>query len=126
MRRLRATTAEGLTASQLSALAHLDELGPLRLGELARREGIRPPTATRLVGPLVERGLVTRSPDPDDARGVVLALTRPGRRLLAAPARAAPPSWPVRCGDCRPSTRRPWPPPCPPCRPSPELSAPTA
>lgn len=83
VRRLRTVGADGLTASQLSALVHLEEHGALRLGELARREGVRPPTATRLVDPLVERGLVTRSPDPDDARGVLLALTRPGRRLLA-------------------------------------------
>lgn len=83
VRRLRTVGADGLTASQLSALVHLEEQGPLRLGELARREGVRPPTATRLVDPLVERGLVTRTPDPDDARGVVLTLTRSGRRLLA-------------------------------------------
>ena len=82
VRRLRTIGSGALTASQLSALANLDEHGPLRLRDLAQHEGVRPPTATRLVDPLVERGLVARHSDPDDARGTLISLTDAGRALL--------------------------------------------
>ena len=82
VRRLRTVQSSTLTASQMSALANLEEHGPLRLRDLARHEGVRPPTATRMVDPLEERGLVLRSPDPDDARGTVVAITDEGRAVL--------------------------------------------
>ena len=82
VRRLRTVQSSTLTASQMSALANLEEHGPLRLRDLARHEGVRPPTATRMVDPLEERGLVVRSPDPDDARGTVVAMTDEGRAVL--------------------------------------------
>lgn len=82
LRRLRTVGSGALTATQLSALANLDEHGPLRLRDLARHEGVRPPTASRLVDPLAERGLVSRESDPGDARGTVVTLTDAGRVLL--------------------------------------------
>lgn len=82
VRRLRTVQSGRLTASQMSALANLDEHGSLRLRDLARHEGVRPPTATRLVDPLEERGLVVRQADPDDARGTVVVLTDEGRAVL--------------------------------------------
>lgn len=82
VRRLRTVQSGTLTASQMSALANLDEHGSLRLRDLARHEGVRPPTASRLVDPLEERGLVSREADPDDARGTVVVLTDEGRAVL--------------------------------------------
>ncbi|HVB51307.1 MAG TPA: MarR family transcriptional regulator, partial [Acidimicrobiales bacterium] len=63
-RALRQGNTAGLSASQLSALATIDEYGPLRLSALAERESIGAPVATRVVASLEELGLVTRSDDP--------------------------------------------------------------
>ena len=77
-RQLRQHAAGGLTPSQTSALFTIDHAGPLRLGELAVLEGVAPPTITRVVGALVEGGLVERSGDPDDARSARVAVTEAG------------------------------------------------
>src|SRR5881227_1051032 len=78
-RQLRQHAAGGLTPSQLSALSTINDLGPLRLGELAVQEGVAPPTVTRVVGVLVDAGLVERKGDPDDARSARVAMTDGGR-----------------------------------------------
>jgi DNA-binding MarR family transcriptional regulator len=82
-RRLRQQSGADLTASQLSALASIERLGPLPLGGLARVEQIAPPTLTNLVGRLEERGLVRRRPDRTDRRSALVEVTAAGRRALA-------------------------------------------
>ncbi|GAB11412.1 putative MarR family transcriptional regulator [Gordonia araii NBRC 100433] len=72
----------GLSAAQSSALSTLLFHGPLRMGALAEREGIRMPTATALVDGLAKLGLVTRRPDADDRRAVVVELTAQGRTTV--------------------------------------------
>lgn len=52
---------------------------PVRLGELNRHVLLSQPALSRLVERLVERGLVQRSADPVDGRGVRLSLTDEGR-----------------------------------------------
>jgi DNA-binding MarR family transcriptional regulator len=52
---------------------------PLRLGELHRHVLLSQPALSRMVDRLVERGLLQRSPDPADGRGVRLSLTDAGR-----------------------------------------------
>jgi DNA-binding MarR family transcriptional regulator len=52
---------------------------PLRIGELYRHVLLSQPALSRLVDRLVERGLVERSADPADRRGVRLSLTDAGR-----------------------------------------------
>lgn len=52
---------------------------PLRLFELGRGVLLSQPALSRLVDRLVERGLIERSPDPEDGRGVRLGLTSEGR-----------------------------------------------
>jgi DNA-binding MarR family transcriptional regulator len=86
-RRLRqdATEAEDkwvLSPTLTAALATVEHHGPLTPSELAERERIRRPTATRIVASLVELGLVTRTPDPSDGRGFLVAPTADGRALL--------------------------------------------
>ena len=44
----------------------MEQHGPLRLGDLATREVITPPTVTRLVSSLQDRSLVHRVTDPED------------------------------------------------------------
>jgi DNA-binding MarR family transcriptional regulator len=63
-------------------LAQLDELGPLRVSELAAATHVSQPTATSLLQRLGERGWVERAPDPDDARAVQVRISRAGRQAL--------------------------------------------
>jgi DNA-binding MarR family transcriptional regulator len=79
---LRRHDLAGLTPTQLSALATVDRLGPLRLGDLAAVEGIAPSTLTRLVTVLEERGYVERCPVPGDARASTLVIAQPGHEVL--------------------------------------------
>jgi DNA-binding MarR family transcriptional regulator len=84
-RRLRAErTDDTLSASQLSALAALNQHGPLTLGDLAAHERVRPPSMTRIVGLLEERGLLVRVPDPTDRRQVLVEISASGKALLHA------------------------------------------
>src|SRR3954449_11915820 len=79
----RVDALSGLPGAQLSALSVVVFGGPLSLGALAAAERVRPPTMGRVGGALERAGLVTREPDPADARAVVVAATRAGGRLLA-------------------------------------------
>jgi DNA-binding MarR family transcriptional regulator len=81
-RRLRQHTASDITQSQLSALATLVNDGPLTLRDLAAAERVQPPTITRIVELLTERGLVERTPDASDRRVAWVAATRDGRSLV--------------------------------------------
>lgn len=81
-RRLRQEAPEGLTQSQLSVLAVLHRDGPLGIGALAAAERVKPPTVTRIVDQLEERGLVVRTPDPGDRRCVRVEPTSDGRTLV--------------------------------------------
>ncbi len=83
-REVRRTSAAGITPSQLSALANLDELGPLRLGDLAIREGVTPSTTSRTVDALVRQGLADRCTDPGDGRATLITVSEQGRELLAS------------------------------------------
>jgi len=83
-RGLRRHDDGGLTPSQRSALVSVDRLGPLRLGDLASVEAVSPPTLTRIVQRLEDQELVTRLPDPRDARAAQIEITRAGRRRLTA------------------------------------------
>jgi DNA-binding MarR family transcriptional regulator len=83
-RRVRQTRPVGdLTATQLSALASLELAGTMTPRELADIERVRPPTMTKIVAKLEERGLVHRTPHPTDGRQVILAPTPAGRAMLA-------------------------------------------
>lgn len=69
---------------QLSTLVSIEEFGPLRLGDLAAREAVTAPTMTRVLAGLDERGLIVRTPDPEDARSVRVSLSDAGRGVLDA------------------------------------------
>jgi DNA-binding MarR family transcriptional regulator len=82
-RRLRQEAERELSPSQAAALATIDRHGPLTPSELAARERIQRPTATRVIARLEEAGLVDRARDPQDGRSCLVALTPGGRELLA-------------------------------------------
>lgn len=81
-RRLRQEAGTELGPSCTSALATTERHGPLTPSELADREGVRRPTATRAVARLEEDGLITRTQDPEDGRSSILAITAEGRAHL--------------------------------------------
>ncbi|MER7416601.1 MarR family transcriptional regulator [Micromonospora peucetia] len=82
-RRVRQARPVGdLTVTQLSALTSLQLAGALTPRELADVERVQPPTMTRIVAKLEERGLVQRTPHPTDGRQVILAATEGGRAVL--------------------------------------------
>jgi DNA-binding MarR family transcriptional regulator len=82
-RRIRIDGRESIPPLQLSALATVEQHGPLRLSELARREAVTAPTMSRVLAALDEQGLVIRTPDPHDARGVRIVLSEEGAARLA-------------------------------------------
>lgn len=81
-RKLRRLSAGGLTLTQLSALASLESLGQLRLGDLAAHEGVSPPTLSRIVAPLERDGYLDRMCDPDDRRSSLVSLSPAGHAML--------------------------------------------
>ncbi len=83
-RRLRQERDSDLTATQLSALGTIRRYGPLTIGALAAHERVQPPSMTRTVGCLLDRGMVSREADPADRRQVVVVLSDEGRTLLDA------------------------------------------
>lgn len=82
-RRIRIDGRESIPPLQLSALVTVEQHGPLRLSELARREAVTAPTMSRVLASLDEHGWVVRAPDPQDARGVLITLSPEGGRRLA-------------------------------------------
>src|ERR671919_1084914 len=84
-RRLRAEREDdSLTLNQLATLGTLDRHGPITLGALAAHERVQPPSMTRIVSGLEERGLAVREPDATDRRLVVVRITAEGSALLEA------------------------------------------
>lgn len=81
-RQLRQQTVGDLTLSQWSALVTVEMHGPMRIGDLADREGVSAPTATRLVATLEERGLVERETDTADRRSSYVSVTAAGAEQL--------------------------------------------
>jgi DNA-binding MarR family transcriptional regulator len=81
-RRLRQEAGGGLSPTLNAALASIERHGPLTPSELAARERVRRPTATRLIAGLEERGLVGRTADPGDRRSSLIAVTSDGAALL--------------------------------------------
>ncbi|MQA07313.1 MAG: MarR family transcriptional regulator [Pseudonocardiaceae bacterium] len=78
-RRLRAQRASStVSLTQLSALSTLHKCGALSPGELAAREGVQPPSMTRVIAALEESGYVTRTAHPTDGRQAIVELTEQG------------------------------------------------
>ena len=87
-RRLRVErTAQGIPESELSdtqfaALSALERHSAMTPGELAEHEKVQPPSMTRVIAVLEERGLVMRAPHSTDRRQVVLTVTDEGRAVV--------------------------------------------
>jgi DNA-binding MarR family transcriptional regulator len=81
-RRLRQEAGGELSPSLSAALATIERHGPLTPSELAARERIQRPTATRVLARLAAEGLVARTPDPHDRRSSLVAATPDARALM--------------------------------------------
>ena len=82
-----ARTAYQATPVQLSyvslrAMAAINREPGLRVGELARLEGITQPSMSQAIKKLVDDNLITRHPSPEDARATELMITDKGRDIL--------------------------------------------
>jgi DNA-binding MarR family transcriptional regulator len=87
-RRLRGQRADtSVTLTQLAALSTLKRHGALTPGELAAHEKVQPPSMTRVLAALEERGLIERRPHPTDGRQALVELTTAGRELLRSEVR---------------------------------------
>jgi DNA-binding MarR family transcriptional regulator len=81
-RRMRQEAGGELSPSLVAALATIERHGPLTPSELAARERIQRPTATRVLARLESEGLVARTPDPHDRRSSLVAATPAARALM--------------------------------------------
>src|SRR4051794_28876377 len=81
-RRLRQQADRDVTQSQLSALATINNYGPLTLKDLAAHERVQPPTMTRIVAALEEMGFIHREVDPTDRRVARVRVSPDGRRYI--------------------------------------------
>ena len=81
-RRVRFESTQDVAPHQFSVMARLED-NALTPRELAVIECVSPPSMTRTVAGLVERGLVTRTDDPLDGRQVFISLTAEGVSLLS-------------------------------------------
>ncbi|WP_285751442.1 MarR family transcriptional regulator [Lentzea sp. NBRC 105346] len=82
-RRLRAQrTNTSVSLTQVSALSTLHKCGPLTPGELATKEGVQPPSMTRVIAALEDFGFATRRPHPTDGRQAIVELTTSGLAYL--------------------------------------------
>jgi MarR family transcriptional regulator, lower aerobic nicotinate degradation pathway regulator len=69
----------GVTPTQFAALAKLDDAGRVSQNELGRLTAMDPATIWGVVNRLIKQGHVAQSPDPNDARLVMVELTDTGR-----------------------------------------------
>jgi len=82
-RRIRAEKSdESLTLTQLSALATVANHGPLTPTALAEYERVQPPSMTRVIALLEERGLAVRVPHPSDRRQSVIEISAAGQAII--------------------------------------------
>jgi len=82
-RRLRQEAGGELSPALTAALSTVERHGPLTPSELALRERIQRPTATRVLARLEQEGLIERTADLYDRRSSLIAVTGKGRALLA-------------------------------------------
>lgn len=73
-----------ITPRQFATLAKLHDLGPTSQNQLGRLVAMDPATMNGVAGRLTKRGLLRQSPDPNDARLVLLELTDTGRQMIEA------------------------------------------
>jgi len=106
-RTLRAQKADAaMTDAQFSALARLHREGAMTLAELSRQDGVTPPSMTKTVAVLVERGLATKGDHGDDRRKVRICVTPAGSAVVEETRRRRDGWLSPRLGTLTPDERR--------------------
>jgi DNA-binding MarR family transcriptional regulator len=82
--RTRGKSSTGLTSRDASFLAHVEDPAGSSPAQLARHLGISPSTLSAALARMEAQGLVSRDPNPGDARRRMVRLTPTGRSALAA------------------------------------------
>src|SRR5256714_12460560 len=106
------SAAEGIerelrvSAAQLFVLSELAQVPDQSVKDLAAVTMTTHSTVSQVVGQLITKGLVTRTPDESDARRAVLRVTRQGSSLLRKSPRAIQEDLIEGFGALRPSDRR--------------------
>ncbi|MDP9093249.1 MAG: MarR family transcriptional regulator [Actinomycetota bacterium] len=77
-----------ITLTQLSAMGTLAKHGRMSAGELAACERVQPPSMTKVLANLEERGLVQRESHPTDRRQAIIVISEPGLALLESERRS--------------------------------------
>jgi DNA-binding MarR family transcriptional regulator len=78
------SASAGVTLPQYRVLVLLEDNGELSVGAIALELGINPSNATRVCDRLERLGLITRAASFQDRRSVLVAITRSGRKVVAA------------------------------------------
>ncbi len=99
----RHSRALGLTSQQFWFINAARELPGASLGEIARRQHMDAPTASRLADGLARRGMIRTAPDDRDRRALRVLLTPAGARMAG---RIAPLAASVRSAVVRGMSRR--------------------
>ncbi|HEY5882881.1 MAG TPA: MarR family transcriptional regulator, partial [Nakamurella sp.] len=83
-RRLRYQTLgdADLSATELAVLGRIGLCGPMAPSALARAEHVKPPSMTKVIESLEERGLVRRDPHPTDGRQCLISRTDAGEAFI--------------------------------------------
>jgi len=84
---MRSRRSLDLTVPQFRTLAFVNRNEGPSLWEVASHMGLTPPSMSRLVDGLIERGLMARKDHPADRRRVRLTVTAHGRAILEASTR---------------------------------------
>lgn len=84
MKRVTKTDAGGrrLNPTAIALLYYLDSSGPRRATVMAAETGLGPSGLSRQLAVLEEEGHVERTPDPDDGRAALVAVTERGREQV--------------------------------------------
>jgi DNA-binding MarR family transcriptional regulator len=106
IRRQMRSYRSGLSLPQFRSLARVNRPPQATLSAVAEHLGATLPTASRIVGGLVDKGLVARQDCRWDRRQVLLELTPRGRQVLVAAHKAAQEQMEVELTKLTPQERK--------------------
>ena len=80
--KIRTSSVDKITPSQLAVLATVSRNERLTIGQIAESEHVKPPSVSKIVAALEAAGSLVRESDPDDRRCVFITVTDSGAEYL--------------------------------------------